>query len=31
MSVVSQLEVPQWEYTDETITGERFHEVMRDP
>ncbi|MDQ3030655.1 MAG: IS3 family transposase, partial [Actinomycetota bacterium] len=30
MSVVSQLEVPQWDYTDETITGERFHEVMRE-
>ena len=30
MSVVSQLEVPQWDYTDETITGERFHGVMRE-
>ena len=29
MSAVSELAVPQWDYTDETITGQRFHEVMR--
>jgi cytochrome P450 len=30
MEAVAELEVPQWDYTDETITGERFHEVMRE-
>ena len=30
MSAVSELEVPLWDYTDETITGPRFHEVMRE-
>ncbi len=28
MGAVSELEVPQWDFADETITGERFHEVM---
>ena len=28
MVAVSELEVPQWDFADETITGERFHEVM---
>ena len=30
MNAVAELEVPKWEYTDETITGPRFHELMRD-
>ncbi len=28
MSAVTELEVPQWDYADGTITGQRFHEVM---
>ena len=30
MSAVSELEVPQWNYGDRTITGPRFNEVMRE-
>jgi len=30
MNLVAELEVPRWDYADETITGPRFHEVMRD-
>jgi cytochrome P450 len=30
MSAVSELEVPQWDYGDQTITGPRFNEVMRE-
>jgi cytochrome P450 len=30
MPALTELEVPQWDYTDETITGSRFHEVMRE-
>ena len=30
MSAVSELEVPQWDYADPTITGPRFHEVLRE-
>jgi len=30
MSAVAELEVPRWDYADETITGPRFHEVMRE-
>lgn len=30
MNAVAELEVPQWDYTDETITGPRFHQVMED-
>ena len=30
MEAVSDLEVPKWDYSDETITGPRFHEVMRE-
>ncbi|HYH58707.1 MAG TPA: cytochrome P450 [Thermoleophilaceae bacterium] len=28
MPVVTEAELPEWDYTDETITGPRFHEVM---
>jgi cytochrome P450 len=28
MPPLAELEVPTWDYTDETITGPRFHEVM---
>ena len=28
MTALAELEVPQWDYTDETITGPRFHEEM---
>jgi cytochrome P450 len=28
MPALTELEVPQWDYTDETITGPRFHEIM---
>src|SRR5918996_864173 len=28
MAALAELDVPQWDYTDETITGPRFHEVM---
>ena len=28
MTALAELDVPQWDYTDETITGPRFHEVM---
>jgi cytochrome P450 len=28
MPPLAELEVPKWDYTDETITGPRFHEVM---
>ena len=28
MSAVAEIDVPQWDYTDETITGPRFNEVM---
>src|SRR6185503_4103178 len=30
MPPLAELDVPQWDYTDETITGPRFHEVMRE-
>ena len=28
MEAVAELDVPKWDYTDETITGPRFHEVL---
>lgn len=28
MAAVTELDVPRWDYTDETITGPRFHEIM---
>ena len=28
MPGLTELDVPKWDYTDETITGPRFHEVM---
>jgi len=28
MPGLAELDVPKWDYTDETITGPRFHEVM---
>jgi len=30
MNTVTELQVPQWDYSDETITGPRFHDVMRE-
>jgi cytochrome P450 len=30
MSVVTELELPRFDYTDESVFGDRFHEVMRD-
>lgn len=29
MSTLVELEVPQWDYSDQTITGQRFHDEMR--
>ena len=29
MNAVAELDVPQWDYTDETITGPKFHELMQ--
>ena len=29
MPPLAELEVPKWDYTDETITGPRFHEAMQ--
>lgn len=29
MSSVGELDLPRWEYSDETITGQRFHDEMR--
>ena len=28
MEAIAELDVPKWDYTDETITGPRFHEVL---
>ena len=30
VSAVTELDVPKWDYTDETIIGPRFHELMQE-
>ena len=30
MNAVTELDVPKWDYADPTITGPRFHEVLRE-